>query len=547
MRKIILIAILLFAGFVVSAQNPLEISYPIAELGSCNSQEECKIYCDNPANQISCIEWGKSRGVFSAMEAKRMEDMAQMENKPEDPVAGPGGCTTPKSCDMYCRSLENLDECLNYGVQNGYTSAEEADKIREKAAKGGPGGCQSRENCDSYCKNRDNIEECMKFVVDEGKISQEEADFMIKIAKGDIGKPKGPEIDEQKAMEILEAAGSGPGGCKNPEECKAYCDDTSRMEECMNFAVEHGLMPREEAEKAQKMMSIGGPGGCKNTEECDAFCSKEENRETCFNFSKESGLLSPEEAIMMEKQMSIIGKMGEQPGPGGCRSIEECSNYCGDPARIEECANFAADTGMMSKDRVQGMMQQMDQAQRMQQFFMMQPQESMMPQEGMMPPMSPGEGGMMPQPQQGDIIYGPPGGESGQYPDFNGEQAQMMPRQEIQFPERGDMGMPPGDENYRTQEGGNYMPMDDSGQGVGYVPPSVNYQQLPPGEMRPPVEQMPAGEQYVPTVEVPHIEVEIVPPSVEPAPSAESLPTSYEAAPSVLGIILWPFIQIFGN
>lgn len=413
---------------IAQAQNPFDISYPISELGNCGSQEECKNFCDNPENHIACIEWGEKQGAFSSVEAKRMKDLEQMENRPDDPVAGPGGCRSPKECDIYCRILENLNECLDYGVAHGYTSAEEAQKIKEQAQKGGPGGCKSREQCDSYCKNPDNIEECMKFVVDEGKITREEADLMIEIIKkgSEMGKPKGPKIDEQKALEILETE-DGPGGCKSNEECRAYCENSDHMQECMNFAVSHGFMSSEEAEKAQKMMAMGGPGGCRNEQECDAFCGKEENRDTCFNFAKESGMMSQEEITMMEKQMSIIQKLDDKAGPGGCRSAQECGAYCSDPSKIQECMDFAAETGMMSRERVETMMQQMQKTEMMREFFMggtmMGPPPGMEgmvypePVEGMPPPgmenMMPPEGSMMPGPSG---YMGPPPGYEGQMP-----------------------------------------------------------------------------------------------------------------------------------
>lgn len=412
---------------VAQAQNPFDISYPIPELGNCGSQEECKNFCDNPDNHAICIEWGQKQGVFSAVEAKRMKDIEQMENKPEDPVDGPGGCRSPRECDAYCRILENLNECLDYGVANGYNSAEEAQKIREQAQRGGPGGCNSREQCDAYCKNPANIELCMKFVVEEGKITQDEADLIIEMTKKgpEMGKPKGPKIDEQKTLQVLEEKGGGPGGCKNPDECRAYCEDFNHGEECINFAVENNFIPPQEAEMAKKMMSIGGPGGCKGPQECDAFCGKEENRDTCFNFSKENGLFSPEEAIMMEKQMFIIRKLDDKAGPGGCRSAQECSVYCNDPSKIQECMDFASETGMMSKEKVQTMMQQMQKTEMMQEFFMggtmMGPPPGM---EG-----SSGEG-MMP----------PPNGYMGPPPGYEG---QMPPEGEFMPPPTGELVPPP--------------------------------------------------------------------------------------------------------
>jgi uncharacterized protein YutE (UPF0331/DUF86 family) len=410
---------------ITSAVNPFDISYPISELGNCVSQEECKVYCDSPDNQAACMDWAAGKGFVSKEEARKVEEINSIGKRPDS--YGPGGCQTPGECDAYCRILENLDECLQYSVSIGHISAEEAAKIKEKADKGGPGSCKSKEECDNYCRNPQNAAECMKFVVEEGKITQEEADFMVEMSKkGNIGKPKGPEIEKEKALRVLEEKGGGPGGCKNEQECMAFCNDPSHMDECMNFAAENGLMPAEDIEKVKKMMTIGGPGGCKNEQECDAFCKKEENRDTCFNFAKNSGMLPPEEVMMIEKQMSIIKKLDTQPGPGGCRSKEECSNFCQDPAHMEDCMNFASQTGMMNKERVQSMMGQMQ----MMQKQMESPKQVMPPGEYGSPPE-----GFIPSSGQ----YGPPPGMMGPPPGYTGP----MPEGNYMLPPPSGESVPP--------------------------------------------------------------------------------------------------------
>lgn len=496
MRTFIIASILFFTFVIVHAQNPFDISYPVAELGNCASQEECKAYCDNPDNQVVCMDWAAANGFATKGEANRVRDMREIQGTGEMPGSyGPGGCRTPQECDGFCRIEENLRACLQYSVDNGYMPQEEMDKIIAKAEKGGPGGCKSKQECDSFCKNPDNVEQCMSFVVEEGKITQEEADIMIQMAKNkDFGKPKRPSIDEQKGLEVLKTEGGGPGGCKSNEECRAYCENTEHMRECMDFAVNHGLIPPEEAERVQKMMTMGGPGGCKNEQECDAFCGKEENRDTCFNFAKESGMISQEEIMMMEKQMQIIGKLETQAGPGGCRSQEECSAFCNDPNNLEQCVNFASQTGMMSQERTQTMMQQVQQMDQMKEFFVI-------PSEGMMMPPGGCQDCQMP---PGGTQFGPP--EGWQMPE--GGVMPMMP----------EGMMPPGDFMQPPPSGEFMSPPSGSGEMMG-PPPGGEMMGPPPssgGEMAPP-------------------------PSTESAPPP---PTSWNSK-SIMGIILGPFLDIF--
>ena len=63
---------------------------------------------------------------------------------------------------------------------------------------------------------------------------------------------------------------SGPGGCKNMEECTAYCQE--HLDECKGFGPPPG--------SGGNMGGFqGGPGGCASKEECMSYC--EEHPEQC--------------------------------------------------------------------------------------------------------------------------------------------------------------------------------------------------------------------------------------------------------------------------
>jgi len=370
---------------VVGAVNPFDIDYPIAELGNCASQDDCRVYCDEPENSDACITFAENQGMMKTEEAQEMrEKTEEFKRGLEEFENSPGQCTTPRECDAYCRVEEHLDECLDYSVKYGHSTQEEVDKIKAQAEKGGPGGCKSREECDNFCDNPDNTDECFSFVIEEGKITQEEADFlkqqMIKHKRDDH---RGPEddmedIDEEKVEALLQEM-SGPGGCQTMEECGKYCSDFSHGEECMLFAVEHKIAPPEALEKMKRMSSIkSGPGNCMGREECDNFCSKSENMQECFEFTKENKLMSEEEIMMMEKEMMIIDKLnrGDQ-GPGGCMGPQECNAYCSDSNHLEECVKFSSENGLLRGDVVEGMMgetmegrQKMEEINEQKNFFM---------------------------------------------------------------------------------------------------------------------------------------------------------------------------------
>ena len=178
----------------------------------------------------------------------------------------------------------------------------------------------SREECDAFCRKPENGPICLQFAVDEGKITQEEANYLMeRMRMHEMGhmRPEGPppgedyqggpKIDESKAMELMESDDFvGPGGCTTMAECDAYCSNSVNDEECFNYAVEHGLISQEEAEKFKRMLEHGGPGGCQGPAECDLFCSKEENQEVCLQFAIEHNLMPPEEIEHVRKMMDIM-------------------------------------------------------------------------------------------------------------------------------------------------------------------------------------------------------------------------------------------------
>ena len=71
----------------------------------------------------------------------------------------------------------------------------------------------------------------------------------------------------------------------------------------MDFAVDKGLMSKEDAEMARKTGGKG-PGGCKSKDECDSFCKDPSNQEGCFGFAKEHGLIPPEQLKQAEEGMA---------------------------------------------------------------------------------------------------------------------------------------------------------------------------------------------------------------------------------------------------
>ncbi|MFQ6049495.1 MAG: hypothetical protein ACE5J0_00405 [Candidatus Paceibacterales bacterium] len=377
------IVVLFFAGFLVLAQptDPFsELTYPIPELGNCQSREACEVYCSNPENASTCLDYAERNNLIPEEEIEIARQMLALEE-----IAGPGGCQGHDECEAYCDDIAHLEECLIFAEAHNLIPPEELEEAKKVVAaiKRGftPPDCRSKTECDIYCSQPENMEECITFAEAAGLIPPdelEEAKMVLEaIRKGAIPPPcQGEEecdiycslpehleecisfaeaagfISPEEAAMIRKTGGQGPGGCRGEDECEGYCEDPAHAEECINFAVEHGFMPPEEAEQAKKMLAMGltaGPGGCQGREECEAYCDDIAHMVECVDFAEKAGFMTPEEAARARK----MAEMGIRGGPGGCQGEEECRAFCDDPANMKECLNFAVRIGEMTSEEAE--------------------------------------------------------------------------------------------------------------------------------------------------------------------------------------------------
>lgn len=294
----------------------------------CRGKKECEIYCSQPENLEACLTFAEAAGFISPEEAA----MARKTGG-----KGPGGCRGKEACEKYCDDPTHAEECIDFALKYGFMPPEEAENAKKMLKAGlttGPGGCRGKTECEIFCNDIAHTEECVDFAVRAGFMKPEEAEMAKKMAQ----------------------AGPSPGNCKGKEECETYCQDPAHSQECLDFAVRAGQMSPEEGEKARKgmeMMRKGGPGGCQSEAECKAYCQDPAHGEECLNFAIEQGIMSAEEAQRMREMMRIPApEMGPPPGmpppegippegmpsegvpPEGimpgvpCTSPEECMQYC---------------------------------------------------------------------------------------------------------------------------------------------------------------------------------------------------------------------------
>lgn len=149
------------------------------------------------------------------------------------------------------------------------------------------------------------------------------------------------------------ANGMTPGSCKSEEECAKYCSgNVEHIKECVSFADELKIIPEKELTEAKKILNAlenGAtmPGGCKTKNECENYCAVASHIDECLSFAEASDILPKDELDQAKKVASFL-KEGKTPGK--CQNKNECEKYCSDSANFNECISFAEEAGFVSKE-----------------------------------------------------------------------------------------------------------------------------------------------------------------------------------------------------
>lgn len=555
----------------VLAQTASDIQYPVKELGNCQNEASCRVYCDKPQNLKVCLNFAEKNNLMSAEELQRAKKFLVAGGK------GPGGCVGKDSCEEYCNDISHIDECISFAEKNNLIPAEElaeAKKVQAAIKRGvKPPPCGNKKQCDVYCSETEHMEECVTFGIEAGFIQGEELE------------------DVQKMLAAIKR-GIKPPPCKGKQACDEYCSSPDHMEVCMNFAMEAGFMGEQEKADAQKMLQALKKGikppACKGKEECDVYCAEESHFEECIKFAAAAGFMSPEDVEMARK---TGGK-----GPGGCKGKEECENFCNNPDNQEICFNFAKEHDLIPAEDLERMKEGMED---MKEGLQMAPPEvldCLKSKIGSDILDKVESGNFMPTPAIGDAMricfeqfmprgqmmerggsnegrgMGMPGGR-GEYEDSEG----MMPPSGFKGPggcsspdecvkycsdsENRDKcagfvpggmgggnvpssGMPPrgmmppeGMEPPEGMPSGGMAPPEGYGPPSGYPPPGS----APPGGYMPPSDMMPPAEMMPPAGSLPSSGEVLPPSSVTPPPSSLS-PVEF-----LVGTIIGPFIRIFSE
>jgi hypothetical protein len=289
----------------VKKEGPLsaeDIEFPAPELGNCQSENECRSYCDVVDHAKECFGFAKKYHLISEEEAKKAADhFLNVKN-------GPGGCNSGKSCEDYCNTTDHLDECIDFADKTGYYSPEQLAEARKfqalvKAGAQFPGGCKDRNTCELYCNESGHMEECLDFAEKSGFLPKDE-------------------IDQARKILPLMKSGKTPGKCTSREQCDKYCAADEHLDECIAFADKAGLLSGEEKEMIKKTGGKG-PGGCRSKAQCDTYCQT--NSEECFRFAEEHGLIDEKDLQQMREGMARFKESLDKMPPEAVECMKDAA------------------------------------------------------------------------------------------------------------------------------------------------------------------------------------------------------------------------------
>ncbi len=317
-KRILITAAFVAAGLTISAvasaqtasTTPSNIAFPIAELGNCTDRDSCHAYCNIPANMQACTAFAQSHGLESSGDVQKAEQFAKLIKSGK----GPGGCTSPDSCNAYCSTIKNLNACISFAKTNGLTDSSivQGEKLQIYLGSGGhtPGDCGSRDACEAYCSNQSHMQECMTFAKAVG----------LPMGEGGPGGPNSiPPAMQQKFSQLLQA-NKTPGGCTTLNACLTYCNDPSHGSECESFGqamgADNGQMQVRGEQGAQNGI---GPGGCNSDASCRAYCADPAHAAEC----------APVENNSHYVQMSPTGTPNGECGIGQYWNGSECIHVIG--------------------------------------------------------------------------------------------------------------------------------------------------------------------------------------------------------------------------
>lgn len=251
-------------GSAIAQESPDKygVTFPVADLGNCDSISSCRSFCEDPVNKSSCVSFAKQKGFYKEQGNKKQKEM--LEKATSDL-----GCTSPDACRQFCHQEANFNKCSSFAKKHNFSGGQVDDPSRAEVLQKAKQalGCNSPDSCRSFCQEEGNRQKCSEFAKDSGLRGGEKR--------------------------------VGPGGCSSEETCKSFCSDPANFGTCSSFGGQGGPNGQNGPRGQFK-----GPGGCNSEEECRSHC--EQNPQECkiisTSFDGTGPIDNPEQAAEQFKK-----------------------------------------------------------------------------------------------------------------------------------------------------------------------------------------------------------------------------------------------------
>ncbi|MEK7065683.1 MAG: hypothetical protein AAB961_01710, partial [Patescibacteria group bacterium] len=312
---------------------------------------------------------------------------------------GPGGCKSKESCDAFCNDPANQETCFQFGVDNGMIPQEDLQRMKEGKQQMQQALTQAPPAVMDCLNSSVGSEALQKMQSGAGMPPRDVGDKM-KTCFEKMGPPTGaggpgeggnmpPGVGDQGQGRGQQGQGpnfQGPGGCKTPEECKSLCE--SNPEACKNFGpggqegqngIPQGMMPPGFAAPRGEGGSEGG-APCKSQEECAKLFGSDKIPEGMMKQGSEGFQQKPMEQQMQQFKTMMPQGIPTQDGAPNSKSPQSImEQYRGTIQGVSPM--YGGEGGKVPLQQMQQQAQQ-----QMQQF--MQPPTGQQPQQQFTPPPS---------------------------------------------------------------------------------------------------------------------------------------------------------------
>ncbi len=181
-------------------------SFPVVELGNCNSLDECKAYCNEVANQDACTTFAKSHGFYKVPPSAGPSQSVIAAAKTEL------GCNSAAECKQFCSQEENRTKCeefaQKYHLGPPPSSNQLSSDILQRAQQ--ILGCSTADECKTFCSEEANHQKCADFAQTVGL--QNKPKPIGQPGSSVSGQPKPPTQLPSYCRDLAQRFGSSPAG-----------------------------------------------------------------------------------------------------------------------------------------------------------------------------------------------------------------------------------------------------------------------------------------------------------------------------------------------